>query len=227
MPGPQKGSTYRKRISCKDVRTMKDTGVVQDMRKFFKPEGSKKRKVEIPPDNQLNQGGSAKKKYKKSDEKKSDNEDTTADPPLLLIEQLEIMLENSEEHWVQTKKQPKNQFKTELGDTIQANCTTCKKTAFSGKKVTDVKYYAVRNINRHIERQSHKIKVAERIPVQNEAETQAILIEIIKSQAQIKASKKKKVINLLKQVHTLQASNAPLNHLAQQQIHLNIIIFIG
>ena len=110
MPGPQKGSTYRKRISCKDVRTMKDTGVVQDMRKFFKPEGSKKRKLEIPPDNQLNQGGSAKKKYKKSDEKKNDNEDTTADPPLLLIEQLEIMLENSEEHWVQTKKQPKNHF---------------------------------------------------------------------------------------------------------------------
>ena len=48
---------------------MKDTGVVQDMRKFFKPKGSKKHKSEIPPDNQLNQGGSAKKKYKKSFQK--------------------------------------------------------------------------------------------------------------------------------------------------------------
>ena len=70
MPGPQKGSTYRKRISCKDVRTMKDTGVVHDMRKFFKPEGSKKRKLEISQDNQLNQGGSAKKKYKNRTRKK-------------------------------------------------------------------------------------------------------------------------------------------------------------
>ena len=49
---------------------MKDTGVVHDMRKFFKPEGSKKRKLEISQDNQLNQGGSAKNKYMNRTRKK-------------------------------------------------------------------------------------------------------------------------------------------------------------
>ena len=53
MPGPQKRSTNRKRISCNAARTMEDRGVVSSNRKRAKNTNYKS--PQTP-----NQGGSAK-----------------------------------------------------------------------------------------------------------------------------------------------------------------------
>ena len=37
MPGPKKGSNYRKKLTSNEVESLKEAGTVQDVRKFFKP----------------------------------------------------------------------------------------------------------------------------------------------------------------------------------------------